>query len=758
MRFVKCWLILDVNNLLKGYMMKKIVLLLLVCLLIPLANAHTLKNVFHRQISQPVARTLEGTNVTSVKFSNSANGPFTSPATIVTQDSLFVQIDVTPLGSATAYYYFDANMNGVIDASDLMVGSDIYSDNATSSSGVVDYDPTEGVIAGFLKVGDAPAMHVICRVVEGATEALGILVFANSPKTYTLSGTVFTKDGAPIAGARVWAGDSTGTGVGSATDTSGAYSLPVDAGSYAIEVGDFAGNRFSGKETTMVITGNTIQNFYLSSLNSYIRGYVKDQHANPIANVNVWTQNSNNGTETDANGMYKLMVSAGSSNIGLSQDNLIPTYMVPNSRSYTIGDNDSIVNNSTSNFICYTTNATITGIVRENGLMPTRIYEISAWANGLDAQSYAFTNGMGEFTLPVYSTGSAPTYGVNVASWDDSYPIPPGMYVDTMYNSVLPGGTVSFNIISAETLLVEPFNGTGNYPYNTWYGYDYNNPWGSGAVQNCMNDRLEVLCNSMSGLSGLGLHTQKPYSLTNREYRILVDNSEMMNSNNTVKIVLTDENINGEYIQNVSNSLQLIWEQSPLGTRRWRLARSINGSYSDLWVSTDSVGHYVLFTFSGTDSLILRIDGNVKYAGPWGHQMSMAYLFLTEFNVYPNTATPVYFDEVFIGAIGTTGVKNAGGEIPNAVTLDQNYPNPFNPSTAIHYQVAANSFVTLKVFNLLGQEVVTLVNAQQNPGNYDATLTANVLPSGVYYYRLSASDPASGKQLMNEVRKAILVK
>ena len=80
--------------------------------------------------------------------------------------------------------------------------------------------------------------------------------------------------------------------------------------------------------------------------------------------------------------------------------------------------------------------------------------------------------------------------------------------------------------------------------------------------------------------------------------------------------------------------------------------------------------------------------------------------------------------------------------------LSQNYPNPFNPSTKISYAIAEDIDVTLKVFDVLGNEVATLINENQPAGNYDITFDAANLSSGVYYYTLQAGEFTSTKKLM----------
>ena len=92
------------------------------------------------------------------------------------------------------------------------------------------------------------------------------------------------------------------------------------------------------------------------------------------------------------------------------------------------------------------------------------------------------------------------------------------------------------------------------------------------------------------------------------------------------------------------------------------------------------------------------------------------------------------------------------GQTPREFALMQNYPNPFNPTTKIQYNLASAAQVSLKVYNILGDEVATLVKGNQEAGNYAVSLNANegtlVLPSGVYFYRLEAGSFVSTKKLI----------
>ena len=78
----------------------------------------------------------------------------------------------------------------------------------------------------------------------------------------------------------------------------------------------------------------------------------------------------------------------------------------------------------------------------------------------------------------------------------------------------------------------------------------------------------------------------------------------------------------------------------------------------------------------------------------------------------------------------------------------QNYPNPFNPSTLISYQLPASMYVTLKIFDILGREIKTLVNEQQNAGKHSVQFNASNLSSGVYFYRIEAGQNTDIKKLL----------
>jgi hypothetical protein len=108
-------------------------------------------------------------------------------------------------------------------------------------------------------------------------------------------------------------------------------------------------------------------------------------------------------------------------------------------------------------------------------------------------------------------------------------------------------------------------------------------------------------------------------------------------------------------------------------------------------------------------------------------------------------------DDAFLTSSGVMGISNNISMIPVGYKLNQNYPNPFNPSTTINYQVPELSFVTIKVYDVLGSEVGALVNEEKSVGSYKVEFNASDLSSGIYFYRLQAGS-------FVETKKMVLIK
>jgi hypothetical protein len=131
------------------------------------------------------------------------------------------------------------------------------------------------------------------------------------------------------------------------------------------------------------------------------------------------------------------------------------------------------------------------------------------------------------------------------------------------------------------------------------------------------------------------------------------------------------------------------------------------------------------------------------------------------------TLSRIYFKDKLTGwIIGPNGLlirtDNGGGfgaaeniretnNLPNTFSLSQNFPNPFNPGTTINYSLSSEGHVSIKVYNILGEEISTIVNEKKGAGNYNIYFNGIGLPSGIYFYRIQAGD-------FSETRKMILLK
>ena len=96
-------------------------------------------------------------------------------------------------------------------------------------------------------------------------------------------------------------------------------------------------------------------------------------------------------------------------------------------------------------------------------------------------------------------------------------------------------------------------------------------------------------------------------------------------------------------------------------------------------------------------------------------------------------------------------VQELSQNIPTKFSLSQNFPNPFNPKTVIRYSLSSNSEVALKVYDILGREISTLVNENKQAGNYITEWNGEQFPSGIYFYKLQAGN-------FSETRKFVLLK
>ena len=156
---------------------------------------------------------------------------------------------------------------------------------------------------------------------------------------------------------------------------------------------------------------------------------------------------------------------------------------------------------------------------------------------------------------------------------------------------------------------------------------------------------------------------------------------------------------------------------------------SLEGYESDVWVvKTDEDGNMQWSkNYGGT---FFDLGRSINPTSDGGYIISGEY-----FSVTANSR------DIWLLKIGPDPndvEKDEKAQIPETIVLKQNYPNPFNPTTTIEFGIPESGFVTLAVYNLLGEQVGLLVNENLSAGNYKADWDAGDLPSGIYIYKLIA--------------------
>jgi photosystem II stability/assembly factor-like uncharacterized protein len=168
--------------------------------------------------------------------------------------------------------------------------------------------------------------------------------------------------------------------------------------------------------------------------------------------------------------------------------------------------------------------------------------------------------------------------------------------------------------------------------------------------------------------------------------------------------------------------------------------------YGNLW-APPPLDSYAGFTVRTTD-----------YGASWGQ---MQYLDTTGQNLFYGGTMISQYDQYICGgnpfaqaAIyhttngGAVSINQQGNLIPVMFSLSQNYPNPFNPVTNLEFGISDLEFVSLKVYDILGKKIITLVNEKLSPGNYKVEFDGSGLTSGVYFYRLNAGEFTETKRMM----------
>jgi len=221
--------------------------------------------------------------------------------------------------------------------------------------------------------------------------------------------------------------------------------------------------------------------------------------------------------------------------------------------------------------------------------------------------------------------------------------------------------------------------------------------------------------------------------------------------------VITTTNIPPEISATLPYTFNSIVDYSGTQTIVTEINGTVVNTVNQTIVTHREVDAYGPMTMPGGlvyDALRVRIDEitiNNILPPPFNYDRHISYDFITKVGAFvnvpsdttkPNTGFIANTASIAWAGPFVADVK-VGETIPGDYKLSQNYPNPFNPSTSIEYSIPSESFVELKVYDVLGNEVATLVNEERSAGVYRADFSGNSLASGLYIARITAGNYTS---------------
>ncbi len=181
---------------------------------------------------------------------------------------------------------------------------------------------------------------------------------------------------------------------------------------------------------------------------------------------------------------------------------------------------------------------------------------------------------------------------------------------------------------------------------------------------------------------------------------------------------------------------------------------SSSGSFG-MWIFGDNSGNELDLIFGSPARYVAPVDTinwyGWKYVGMWRDKGDVSTSILKGFAVRHLESALLDSSSIYVDDIQVSGKANSFVGIPTSTSLFQNYPNPFNPTTDIIYQLSTATRVSVKIYDVLGREVRTLMDESQGPGLHVLSFNATGLPSGVYFCRMDAGS-------FSQTRKMILMK
>jgi hypothetical protein len=672
----------------------------------------------------------------------SINGD-TSKTTMVQGDNVGWGANCGVGHTVTWEIWVDLNNNSVIDdPGDLMFVTFSVADGDTSQSGPppdINPVPDGWYVFSSAVIGLAPAHYIFKAVDEGdATHAQRVLnvTALPSPPNHFRGHIVVSGHPAPDPMLKdLWVEADIQDGFElwcALTNDSGYYSINVGASGtghqFQIQPPALDGYVQPGRLNIVAGGDSTNLDFTYEAPSDSLYGDVLDDDGALITQLlylycSPMFSGPSNKNDERSDGHYSFYFGPseeGQWQVGISNESLQPTYLIPQSWQFR---NDTL-HNIHHDLVCYKTDTVLYVKVLENGGLPTHAYNVQAVSESLASMSFAITGtGSGNIVPLHISTKANSNWAVFAVNWDSNYPIPAGYIQGSTQTNLGPGDTAEINFISGkmvrDTVAVDPGDSFGDFSeiYVSLWSPTSGSFGASAAEGGIFTVYADTGTYSMNcNLSG--------YLTTP--------------SNRTVHV--TGDTVGGlGFMVNqahcrVSGTLQNV--NLPLGSSLQVFAYTTSGAqYSTTASVNQNTGQYTLNLCDGAWTITPPfVSGMVTPSSPT--------LTLGEI---PDTAKTVNLAYSIFSSVDSLG---SGSSLPTVYALRQNYPNPFNPTTQITYDLPQRSRVDLGVFNVLGQRVATLVNAEQSAGTYHATWDGTNAVSGIYFFRLTADNYVATKKMV----------
>jgi hypothetical protein len=628
--------------------------------------------------------------------------------TMVSGNTISWSYNIPPGSATTIEIWIDVNTNGIIDPLiDKTFNIFTQTDGDTNGNGgPPDMDGlVNGAVVFSQPVGLAPQTYIMKFTNNSSSVTIRGTITPLASPAYTISGHVTPPAGKSAEYIVVEANRSEQhqpnfwNGL---TNVSGNYTIQMNS--------DTAGNpwhiRLSTSfppnlpipaETLIVIDGNkTGINFSFVAAAAQVKGSLTDENNNPIVDKDVYvhdTSSSSYSARTDLGGLFQIGIPLSalhgqtwtlesSTNGPLTTTELKAIVNLP-----VINPGDTLIRQ----LKIYTVNSEIRGTVRVDG-SPASFMNLELQSDS--GEAITMSDFSGKFTAGV----SNKIYNYNIIVWN----VPFGWSVQNV--TAHPGDT---------TVVVNIFTQTNTV-------VSFSDGW------NLLSVPLSVFDNQKTTLFPSAITPAYSYSSVS-SYQT------QTNLLNGVGYWMKFIGVGGQPL----NGSPIVQETLAVVTG-WNLFGALSSSIPIGTIITipDSIIISPFYSYSSSYQSASSIDPGKGY---WVKVNQNGSLILSTLASHQSSAINrrLFTDElppsppVNIDEIRST-------HTPTTYALGQNYPNPFNPTTTIAYDIPATSFVTLSIFNTLGQEVLRAVNKEQPAGKYNTQIDASHLPSGIYYYRLTA--------------------